>query len=131
MESGNEEEEEVVVAVPTTSNETLSDLRELSIRCRELLHELSTDDGGAATAEGLEARELMATFNIWAANMGVFREGRQSLASRLQSTPQISELVRQLLELLKRDLCKSAPSDDDGFLDSNRVNREGNHNRRW
>jgi hypothetical protein len=46
----------------------------------------------------------MASFNIWAANMGVFHEGRQSLTSRLKSTPDISELAQQLLVALKWDL---------------------------
>ncbi|RSL41640.1 hypothetical protein CEP54_015754 [Fusarium duplospermum] len=98
MEKNKEE-----LAVPLTSDETLSDIRELSIRCRELLHQLSADDG---PADGAEARELMAGFNIWAANMGVFRDGQQSLTSRLKNAPQICELVQQLLMVLERDLEK-------------------------
>ncbi|RSL95715.1 hypothetical protein CDV31_013773 [Fusarium ambrosium] len=85
--------------VSPTSDETLSDIRELSIRCRELLNRLSTDDG---PADGTEARDLTASFNIWLANMGVFREGQQSLTSRLKNAPQISELVQQLLMALKQ-----------------------------
>lgn len=96
---GNDEEP----TVAQTSDETLSDLRKLSIQCRALLHKLSANDGPTDT-DGAEARELMASFNIWAANMGVFREGRQSLTSRLKSAPEISELVQQLLVALKRDL---------------------------
>ncbi|KAI0881979.1 uncharacterized protein GGS22DRAFT_171263 [Annulohypoxylon maeteangense] len=92
---GNDEEP----IIDHTSDKTLSDLRELSIQCRALLHQLP------ATA-GPEAIDLMASFNIWAANMGVFREGRQSLTSRLKSAPEISELVQQLLVALKRDLEK-------------------------
>ncbi|KAK2009326.1 hypothetical protein LZ32DRAFT_620768 [Colletotrichum eremochloae] len=96
MENKNEEG----LAVPTPDG-TLLDIRELSIQCRELLHQFSTDD---SPAEGAEARELMASFNIWVANMGVFHEGRQSVASRLRSAPQISELTQQLLVVLKHDL---------------------------
>ncbi|KAF7517070.1 hypothetical protein G7054_g13929 [Neopestalotiopsis clavispora] len=87
--------------LPPTSNDALSTLRELSIRCRELLQQLSARNG---TAEKAETEGLATSFNIWMANMGVFREGRQSLESRLRSAPQTSELVRQLLMVLKRDL---------------------------
>ncbi|KAK1965186.1 hypothetical protein LY78DRAFT_107567 [Colletotrichum sublineola] len=98
MENKNEEG----LAVPTPGG-TLLDIRELSIQCRQLLHQFSTDD---SPDEGAEARELMASFNIWVANMGVFHEGRQSVASRLRSAPQISELTQQLLVVLKHDLEK-------------------------
>ncbi|UKZ64246.1 uncharacterized protein TrAtP1_005465 [Trichoderma atroviride] len=84
---------------PQLSEERLSDLRESSVRCRELLHQLSIHDGA-------RVREQMASFNIWAANMGVFRQGRQSIASRLSSAPEISKLIQQLLETLKRDVEK-------------------------
>ncbi|KAF4463390.1 serine threonine kinase [Fusarium albosuccineum] len=85
------------------SEETPPDLKEISVRCRALLHELSTS-GNASNA--LAGTELMASFNIWAANMGVFRQGQQSLASRLRSAPDIRELVHQLLVALERDLEK-------------------------
>ncbi|KAI1739865.1 hypothetical protein F4680DRAFT_126310 [Xylaria scruposa] len=90
--------EEQIIA--QTSNETLSGLRELTIECRSLLHQLSVD------TNKVEAEDLMASFNIWAANMGVFSEGRQSLTFRLKSAPDISKLVQQLLVALKRDLGK-------------------------
>ncbi|KAK2032674.1 hypothetical protein LX32DRAFT_167054 [Colletotrichum zoysiae] len=99
MESNDED-----AAIFSTSDNTLSALRELSIRCKGLLHQLSAYDG---LAGGAEARELKASFNIWAANMGAFREGQQSLASRLKSAPQISRLVQQLLLTLQHDLEKS------------------------
>lgn len=83
--------------VPQLSEERLSDLRELSIRCRELLHQLSIHDGA-------RVRDQMASFNIWAANMGVFREGQQSIAHRLSSAPETSKLIQQLLEVLRRDI---------------------------
>lgn len=84
-----------------TSNETLEDLRELSTGCRDLLHQISAEDGAEDQAE---ARELMASFNIWAMNMGAFRDGQQSIAARLRSAPQISKLVQQLLVVLKLEL---------------------------
>ncbi|KAI0446278.1 hypothetical protein F4803DRAFT_568292 [Xylaria telfairii] len=100
METNNEES-----TIAQTSDETLSDLRELSIQCRELLHHLSVNNRPTST-DGAEARELMANFNTWAANMGVFREGLQSLNSRLKSAPDISKLVQQLLIALQRSLEK-------------------------
>lgn len=96
MEKNDEE-----LAISPTSDVTLSHTRDLSIRCRELIHQLSAEDG---STDGAEARELMAGFNIWVANMGVFRDGQQSITSRLKSAPQISELVQQLLAVLERDL---------------------------
>lgn len=96
MESGIEDQ-----TLLSTSNEALSTLRELSIQCRELLQQLSAKNDPADDAH---ADELAPSFNIWMANMGVFREGRQSLEARLKSAPQVSELVRKLLVVLKRDL---------------------------
>ncbi|KAM5374731.1 hypothetical protein ACJZ2D_006375 [Fusarium nematophilum] len=98
------QEEEDTPSIAQTSDETLSDLRQISIRCRLLLHKLSTPPD--SPTDGAEAREQMASFNIWASNMGVFREGRQSLSSRLKSAPEISELAQQLLLTLERDLEK-------------------------
>ncbi|KAL7919928.1 hypothetical protein ACQKWADRAFT_329278 [Trichoderma austrokoningii] len=82
---------------PQLSEETLSDLRELCHRCKELLDILSSRDG--ARVEDQKAR-----FNIWAANMGVFRGGQHSIASRLSSAPEIIRLIHQLLVALKRSI---------------------------
>lgn len=102
MESRDEDS-----AISPTSDDALLVLRDLSIQCRELLHQLTADGG---VAGGAEAGELKASFNIWAANMGVFREGRQSLASRLKNAPQISRLVQQLLMTLRHYLGNSCNS---------------------
>ncbi|KAM0414538.1 hypothetical protein ACHAPT_013618 [Fusarium lateritium] len=96
-------------SIAQASGETLSDLKETSIRCRALLHKLSAEDG---PTNGVAAREQMASFKIWAANMGIFREGRQSLASRLKGAPEISELAHQLLVALERDLERQLLSTD-------------------
>lgn len=96
------------LGVSPTSDETLSGLCELSVQCGELLHQLSTDDG-LDDGDRAQARDTMAGFNIWAADLGVFCDGRQSLASRLKSVPKISELVQRLLVALRRDLGKFKP----------------------
>ncbi|KAF5005981.1 hypothetical protein FDECE_7607 [Fusarium decemcellulare] len=88
---------------PSTQNlsETLSNVKEISIRCKALLLELSADD---RPTNGFAAREQAASFNTWAANMNIFREGQQSLAYQLRSAPEIGELAHQLLVVLERDL---------------------------
>lgn len=101
MENSDEE-----LAHPGTLNTMLVDLRELSTECRDLLHQISAEN---EAEDRPEARELMASFNIWTANMGTFREGQQSMASRLRSAPQIRELVQQLLVVLKLELGNSPP----------------------
>ncbi|KAI1192322.1 hypothetical protein F5X97DRAFT_341081 [Nemania serpens] len=95
----------VKIEEPTTAqtpNETLADLRELSIQCRAILRQLSADD----EPTGAEAEKWTASFNVWAADMGVFHEDQQSLTSGLKSSPDVCEMVRQLLVALKRDLEK-------------------------
>ncbi|KAI4599466.1 hypothetical protein KJ359_001908 [Pestalotiopsis sp. 9143b] len=150
-------------ALPSTSSDTLSSLRSLSIQCRELLHKLHFEDDKAHHAftnsghiltesepvasitspppnkldqapsgripvrvtrdvggdglgddsvnlqalelpEQVDAEEMTASFNIFMANLGVFREGQQSLEVRLKSVPQLSNLTQRLLLALKRDL---------------------------
>lgn len=91
----------------STTDETLPDLRGLSILCRGLLRRLSATD---VSVDAAEARDVMASFNLWAANMGVFRNGHHSLASRLKNTPQISGLLHRLLLMLRHDLGGSIPS---------------------
>ncbi|KAI5925583.1 hypothetical protein F4810DRAFT_659187 [Camillea tinctor] len=73
--------------IDQTSDETLSDLRELSIQCRALLHQLSANNEPIDTVR-VEAREAMASFNIFI------------------SAPEISELVQELLVALQFDLEK-------------------------
>ncbi|KAI0543458.1 hypothetical protein F4679DRAFT_577614 [Xylaria curta] len=110
--------EEQIIA--ESSNETLSDLRELTIQCRALLHQLSFINRPTHT-DRAEASDLMASFNIWAANMGVFRTGRQSLTFRLKSAPDISKLVQQLLVALKRNLAGLKPVGQSSEVFSNTI----------
>jgi hypothetical protein len=83
------------------SKQTLSDIRELSIRCRDLLNQMSTLD---FVTDAANARDIMTSFNIWAANMGIFDEGRLSVAYRLKDAPQGSHLTEKLLIELERHL---------------------------
>ncbi|KAJ8131835.1 hypothetical protein O1611_g1788 [Lasiodiplodia mahajangana] len=100
MEGNNEEQ-----ALAKASNETLSDIQDLTIQCRGLFRQLSTDNT-LTIEDGIEGRGLMASFKMWTAEMGVFDEGQQSFTSRLKSIPKISKPTRSYLDHLKRDLEK-------------------------
>ncbi|KAL8376138.1 hypothetical protein RB595_007312 [Gaeumannomyces hyphopodioides] len=95
---------------PSLSNTALAVLRDSATQCRQLLHELSARDDTAT----YETEEMMAAFNILAANMGIFRQGQHSLASRLQNVPEIASLVRQLLDALQRHLVHALAEGDSG-----------------
>ncbi|CAJ0549768.1 Ff.00g033810.m01.CDS01 [Fusarium sp. VM40] len=88
-------------SVLPTSKQTLSGIRELSIRCRDLLNQMSTLD---SITDAADARDIMTSFNIWAANLGIFDEGRLSVAYRLKDAPQVSHLTEKLLIELERYL---------------------------
>ncbi|KIL92993.1 hypothetical protein FAVG1_04174 [Fusarium avenaceum] len=88
-------------SVLPTSKQTLSGIRELSIRCRDLLNQMATLD---SITDAADARDIMTSFNIWAANLGIFDEGRLSVAYRLKDAPQVSHLTEKLLLELERNL---------------------------
>jgi hypothetical protein len=80
------------------SMDAFLELRNVALDCRELLRDLST------TRSGAKAREEMARFNILAANMNIYAEGVQALGFKLKDTPDISKLLKGLLEALQNDL---------------------------
>lgn len=94
----NNEDDAKIAPLPSTS--LLTDLRDSALRCREILRKLSSVEGSMGSA----AEEMMATFNILAANMGIFRQGQHSLVARLQSAPEVADLILQLLDALDRRL---------------------------
>ncbi|KAK4059271.1 hypothetical protein Trihar35433_11024 [Trichoderma harzianum] len=59
------------LSVILTSDEMISDIRDASTRCKALLHGLSKDGNTNAS----EAREEMASFNIWVADMEKISKG--------------------------------------------------------
>jgi hypothetical protein len=87
-------------ALPT-SKQTLSGIRESSTRCRDLLNQISSLD---SITDAADARDIITSFNIWAANLGIFDEGRLSVAYRLKDAPQGSHLTEKLLIELERHL---------------------------
>lgn len=84
--------------LPVTADNLLGDIQRLVGRCKDLLQELCIYDK--------EATRHLASFNIWAAAVGAFRLGHQSLAARLKDIPDISSLTERLLEGLSRNLGK-------------------------
>ncbi|PKK44987.1 hypothetical protein CI102_10616 [Trichoderma harzianum] len=59
------------LSIILTSDEMISDIRDASTRCKALLHGLSKDGNTNAA----EAREEMASFNIWVADMEKISKG--------------------------------------------------------
>lgn len=80
------------------SKDAFLDLRNVALGCLELLRDLST------TRSSAKAREQMARFNILAANMNIYAEGVQALGFKLKDAPDISRLLKSLLEALRSDL---------------------------
>ncbi|KAL4766966.1 hypothetical protein BDW60DRAFT_170629 [Aspergillus nidulans var. acristatus] len=76
------------------------DVRARVEHCKTLLAILSAEGHGV----GADAREQLARLNIWAANMGVFTDGRQSLASRLNDAGEAGKLILYLLQTLENEL---------------------------
>jgi len=78
-------------------------LRGLCLSCKELLRKLtkSLDE-----AQAHRAREQLPRLNIWASNVGILESGRRSLEFKLEFMPDISILMRLLLQALERDLLK-------------------------
>jgi hypothetical protein len=82
------------------------DVRTRVEHCKALLVILSAE----GQSVGADAREQMARLNIWAANMGVFTEGRQSLVSRLNDAGEAGKLILHLLQTLENELGEKSHS---------------------
>lgn len=54
------------------------------------------------------AEEQRARFNIWAANMGVFADVRASLDYRLRDSPDIQNMIVELLVVMQRNIERGA-----------------------
>lgn len=101
------EQPEEVDVLPVAPDEVLDDIRSISRACQELLERLqdaecSEDRSGPHP----DASRELTSFTIWASGVGAFRLGQQSLASRLKTSPETSNMMKQLLLSLKDDLGK-------------------------
>lgn len=91
--------------LPVASDTQLQDIRSTATRCRALLQKLAKADELSAQTD-TEAIKQLTAFNIWAANVGVFRPGQQSLAARIKSLPETSASIQQFLLSLEANLGK-------------------------
>lgn len=71
-------------------------------QCRNEFIKLSAD------VQDIWARDQMAQFNMWAANIGVLAKDQQSLDFRLKDIPAMHRIIRQLLKALEEDLIGEA-----------------------
>lgn len=96
---------EPLTTLPVSSDAQLLDIRQIATRCRELLLLLAKPNELSGNPDS-EASKQLTSFNIWAANVGVFRAASQSLAARLKSIPDISTSMQKILTNLEGKLGK-------------------------
>jgi hypothetical protein len=84
------------------SHEDSLSLAARAAQCRNEFTKLSAD------VQDTWARDQMAQFNMWAANIGVLAKDQQSLDFRLKDIPAMHRLIRQLLKALEEDLIGDA-----------------------
>ncbi|KAI0410588.1 hypothetical protein F5X98DRAFT_385348 [Xylaria grammica] len=76
-------------------------LYDLGCECENLFNELQ---GFPAKIRPELCSEFQQRFSIWAANLGVFARKSQCLDTRLRNWPDLQDLVRRLLDILRRSL---------------------------
>ncbi|CEJ87213.1 hypothetical protein VHEMI04340 [[Torrubiella] hemipterigena] len=91
---------EPLTILPVSSDAQLLDICQIATRCRELLLSLAKPNENSGNPDS-EASKQLTSFNIWAANVGVFRAASQSLAARLKSIPDISTSMQKILTNLE------------------------------
>lgn len=94
-------QEAVELLVP--SDEALADIGSAAARCQALLESLSGRNSELLEENGDAAKQLT-NFNIWAAGVGAFRDGHESLTLRLKSAPELGSQISQLLTSLALNL---------------------------
>lgn len=86
--------------LPVAPDEVLGDIANLAVGCRDLLQQLSTHYESQSVPNS-EAKSQRIAFEIWAAAVGAYRHGEQSLAYRLKSLPETSDQILKLLSSLR------------------------------
>ncbi|CZR67541.1 uncharacterized protein PAC_17440 [Phialocephala subalpina] len=84
-----------------SNEESASSLAAHTLSCRNEFSKMSSD------VDNTWARDQMAQFNMWTANIGVLAKGHQSLAYRLKDIPEIVALILQLLCALEKNLVRN------------------------
>ncbi|CEJ94647.1 hypothetical protein VHEMI10166 [[Torrubiella] hemipterigena] len=113
------EQPEEVDVLPVAPDEVLDDIRSTSRACQELLERLRDADSSEDRSGSYpDASRELTSFSIWASGVGAFRHGQQSLASRLKTSPETSNMMKQLLLSLKDDLENQLQYGDDAEFDA-------------
>ncbi|KAF3291491.1 hypothetical protein TWF970_000704 [Orbilia oligospora] len=89
---------------PVTSDEADQQIYDLAQDCERLFGELLSALSVTSDKQYRVVLEHQQRFESWASFLGVFAAYQTSLDSRLKTTPDIRDLVVQLLEVLKRNV---------------------------
>ncbi|KAH7007100.1 hypothetical protein EDB80DRAFT_718218 [Ilyonectria destructans] len=88
-------------------DETAS-LKKLAQDCETRLRRLSREEEAqkdtAKPKDGYWTSHQVIEFNLWCTKVGVYSEGLRSIDLRLKDVPEICEILRNLLQSLKRDI---------------------------
>lgn len=77
----------------------------LAYQCNQLFQTLSSAlSARKATPEHRVVRDSHQRFELWAGYLGAFADPKASLDSRLRYSPEICDLVLQLLRILQRNI---------------------------
>lgn len=88
--------------------EDTASLKKLAQDCETRLQTLARDEeaqqGARKPKDGTWASHQAIEFGLWCTKVGVHSEGRRSVDIRLKDVPEICDILRRLLQALKRDL---------------------------
>ncbi|KAK6348438.1 hypothetical protein TWF718_006232 [Orbilia javanica] len=116
-----------------TGQETKQQIYDLAGECEGLFGDLLSVLSRTSEKDCRIVQEHQQRFERWSGYLGVFAAPQASLDSRLKSTPDIRDLVVQLLEVLKRNIrnslkfesARAAPRlEDDGSISKTRVSEQ-------
>lgn len=83
-------------------------LKKLAQDCETRLRRLSREEEAqkdiAKPKDGYWTSHQVIEFNLWCTKVGVYSEGLRSIDLRLKDVPEICEILRNLLQSLKRDI---------------------------
>ncbi|KAK4073274.1 hypothetical protein Purlil1_13113 [Purpureocillium lilacinum] len=120
---------QIGLAQRETVNQETANLKRIAECCERHLHKLLQEEEAqediAKAKDGHWASRQFAGFNLWCAKVGVHDEGLRSIDIRLNDVPEICNLLRRLLQSLKRDLNEleqSAESCDEKIIFDDDVN---------
>ncbi|KAH6697367.1 hypothetical protein F5X68DRAFT_226746 [Plectosphaerella plurivora] len=84
------------------SSPGVTDIRTKIQHCKDMLATLQSESDGIGVE--IDPNEQLARLNIWATNMGVFSEGRKSLALRLHDADEAGKLIVRLISMFEIEI---------------------------